>query len=245
MLDGFLLQQEMPKSSLANPQDFREAHEWSFRSLAKTIVLKHGGIDPQKLLSLLVVPVAAMGVRERNRARTFHIHSYGLDVLDDIFASNPPAVAEWTALEPRRKTVTDAYRWHPNYAGLLPVNVSVYGLNLTFVEFLPQFRPSSPTPLLADGDAKEALLENILALAMGSINAGIPLRPVEGSGPEGTLLALPGRFVRGESGSWTWRALFSTWEEYTRGEHGELDNLLDSLGFRHTPAEIMIAFNTL
>ena len=103
--------------------------------------------------------------------------------------------------EPRRKTVADAYRWYPNYAGLLPVNFFVAGLNVTLLEYYAQFRaacPSSsaPTPLLADEESKKASLEDIVALSAHSIVAGIPLRPMEGSGPEGMLLALSGRFVR-------------------------------------------------
>ena len=98
-----------------------------------------------------------MGVRERNHAHTFLITSYGFSVPDDLFAANlnPLAVDEWMGGEPRRKTVADAYRWHPNYAGLLPVNFFVAGLNVTLLEYHAQFRavcpPSSAsTPLLAD-----------------------------------------------------------------------------------------------
>ena len=68
------------------------------------------------------------------------------------------------------------------------------------------------------------------ALPAYSIVAGIPLRlAMEGSGPEGMLLSLPGRFVRRESASRIWIALFSSWEDYRRGEHSNLDDLPDTL----------------
>ncbi|KAM5542687.1 hypothetical protein V8D89_003648 [Ganoderma adspersum] len=216
-----------PTSTARNPTDLSSLGYSSlsdlvtalqdFRSLAKSLILQHGGIywsqRPQKILSFRVIPLAAMGIRERNHARTFLINSYSFSILDDLFTANPLAVDEWMGGEPQHTAVADAYRWHPNYTGLLPVNFFVAGLNVTLLEYHPQFRaacPSSPipTPLLADEDSKRALLKDIAALSAHSIVAGIPLRPVEGSGPEGMLLALPGQFVRGQSASWTWTAFF-------------------------------------
>ena len=91
-----------------------------------------------------------------------------------------------------------------------------------------------------------AVLKDIITLSGSSINAGIPLRPAEGSSPEGIMLALPGRFVRGRSASWIWTPLFPSWADYRRGVHRDLDDMFDTHKLRsNTLAESMVAFNLL
>ncbi|KAM5542681.1 hypothetical protein V8D89_003642 [Ganoderma adspersum] len=233
--------------------EFGEAHHWSFRSMAKALVSLNGGVDwlqnPQKILNLLLVPVpTTTGIPERNPARRFRISEHRFTLLDDHLASSPTAADDWARWEPLRKSVADMYGRHPNFAGVLPTMFYVGDMKGTFLEFYPLFRPMHPsglTPLLADEQAKMALLQHVLALTTGTINAGIPLRAVEEFGPLSMVVALPGQFVRGQGASWTWMALFSSWAEYRRGEHGHLDDLLDTLNFHHSPAEIMVAFNML
>ena len=85
-------------------------------------------------------------------------------------------------------------------------------------------------------------MQDIVMLSSGSINGGIPFLPVEGSSPEGVVLALLGKFIRGQGSSYTF---FLSWADYRRGAHGGLDLTFDVIKLRNTPAESMAAFNSL
>ena len=245
-----------PEALAAALQVFAEAHSWSLRSLAKAYVLCEGGIEwsqkPQKMPSLLLATAATVGVREHNPARTFRFSSFRFSLVDDEFPSHSTSSQEadrWARWDPLRKKTIDTWSWHPEFAGLLPVVFVIDGLNVGWVQYHPQFRPahpSSPNPLLVDEEAKMAVLKDIITLSGSSINAGIPLRPAEGSSPEGIMLALPGRFVRGRSASWIWTPLFPSWADYRRGVHRDLDDMFDTHKLRsNTLAESMVAFNLL
>ena len=232
-------------------QKFREAHEWSFGALAKILVLTKGGIawsqNPQKILTIEVAPVKTTGTREHNPSRAFRIESYHFLALDEYFTSEPRAIDEWAKCEPLRNTAIETYGHYPYYAGLLPLNLRIDGLNVTFMEYIPQFwpiPPSRPTPLLANSRTKGGLVRDILGLSYYGINAGIPLRTM-GPDPPGMGLAFPGRFVRGQSASWSWTGLFSNWGDYRRGAHRRLDDLLDMIHLRGSHAEIMVAFDSI
>ncbi|KAI0700495.1 hypothetical protein C8T65DRAFT_657538 [Cerioporus squamosus] len=56
---------------------------------------------------------------------------------------------------------------------------------------------------------------------------------------ESRQVAIPGRFVRSER-SWQWKALFSSWDEYSPGQgedaaHRELDLAISARTFFHGP----------
>ena len=165
-----------------------------------------------------------LGIRERNPARTFGLSSYYfVEHFDDADASE--SASFWASREPLRKVVEDMWRRRPDFAGLLPISFSVAGLNTGFGVYYLQFRPvqcSSPMPLVADDEAKRAVVQDIVMLSSGSINGGIPFLPAEGSGPEGIMLALPGRSVRGQGASQTRTVLFPSWGDYRRRAHGDL-----------------------
>ncbi|KAM5542685.1 hypothetical protein V8D89_003646 [Ganoderma adspersum] len=206
-------------------QEFSEVHEWAFRSLAKAYVLSNGGIEwsqnPPKRLFLLLAPTATAGTRERNPTRTFRLSSYAFTPFDETLAADPVMVDDPARQEGLRKVAVDMWGWHPAYVGLLPIY------------------PAISTGRLGD----------IVLLSGGSINAGIPLRTVDSdsdeSGPEGMMLALPGQFVRGQNGSWSWSALFSRWGDCRRGVHQHLDELFDTLTLGDAPGDNIAAFNFL
>ncbi|TBU43794.1 hypothetical protein BD309DRAFT_893661 [Dichomitus squalens] len=228
-------------------QEFMEAHTWALRSLAKAHVLRSGGLDwvlnPPKMLYIFLIPASVLGLSERNPARTFRLKSHGFVSLADHALYNSRAAADWMRSQPTRAVAAELYGRHPLYAGLLPVMFDVEGLNMTFLHNYPLFRPFHPQTL--SEPTKNLVLDDILELSAGSINAGLPLRAVEEAGPMGLLFALPGRFVRSQGSSWTWKALFPTWAEYQRGEHQELDETLDKLKAGITPSETMIVFRSL
>ena len=235
-------------------QEFSEVHEWAFRSLGKAAVLVSGGVEwshnPPKQLVLVLAPATTARAREHNPACTFRLSSYSFTTLSQTNTYGPFQVTidGGAHHEQMRRLLVEMWRRHPDYLGVLPMTFLVDGLSTRFARFIPQLRPAqlpSPTPLVVDDSGKKAVLEDIIRLCSGSINAGIPIRPQEGSGPEGMVLALPGQYVRGQSGSWSWTTLFSCWEDYRRGVHLQLDELFDTLTLRNVPGDTIAAFNLL
>ncbi|PIL30615.1 hypothetical protein GSI_07316 [Ganoderma sinense ZZ0214-1] len=185
-------------------QNFGEAHEWSFSALTKVFVAAKGGIawsqDPQKMFTVELVPVTTLpGIRERNPSRTFRVKSFYSTAVHDHVAANPlGAMDEWVKQEPLRQAAFETYGEDPYYAGLLPLNLGINGVNVTFMQYIPQFwpvPPSRPMPQLASDEAKKILMQDVAALAYCAINEGIPLRAT-GPEPPGVGFAYPGRTAK-------------------------------------------------
>ncbi|PIL30516.1 hypothetical protein GSI_07216 [Ganoderma sinense ZZ0214-1] len=242
-------------------QEFSAAHEWAFRSLAKAFVLLRGSIDSWsqnpalKNLNFFLSPTAISGARGRrgDPASTFRLTSYSFTPLDEILALS--ADGYLARQKEVHKMMEDMWRGHPDYVGLLHMMFIPNGVDNCFGRYIPLFRPvtlqgpSEITSLRDDERLRKNILESIVLVSSGSINAGIPFRPVEGSGPRRDMMvALPGKFVRGENASWSWTALFSRWDDYRRGEHRHLDDLINMVPVLRTsssPGYTIGAFNLL
>ncbi|KAI0737889.1 hypothetical protein C8Q80DRAFT_1242498 [Daedaleopsis nitida] len=215
-------------------REFEHAHNFAIRGLAKALVLRAGGNgwtqSPQRLLHFNLESVAALGAH-RNPSRTFRLKGYAFATLQDLVATHPQVADDWAQTQPTRDQILDELARLPDGAsarveGILPVRFIVEGMDVSNLLFFPLFRAEAH----ADANAgervvREAVLADMVDFLMGSINGGFPLHCVEGQHP---LVALPGRFMRAR-GSWTWNALFGSWDEYRRGVHKDLDATLRRL----------------
>ncbi|RDX52841.1 hypothetical protein OH76DRAFT_129706 [Lentinus brumalis] len=213
-------------------RQWSDAHKNALYMCAKVVVMQRGGIawsqNPQKMLAFFVTPRRSGNLLSlRNPSLMFQLQTMHLFDLEEHMAMSPDVRTKWEHDAPVRASMDAKFTTHPLYAGLLPTVTTIDGIDMVRLDYLTQFHPNpSLAPLAACvAPVRDIVLEDILHLALGSINAGFPLRP-EGSGPSQQFL--PGHFVRDQF-THTWQPLFADWTQYRRGQHKGLDETLDGL----------------
>lgn len=128
------------------------------------------------------------------------------------------------------------------FAGILPVLLWFDELPTSGLDYFPQWRSNPAMLPLAEELApkRDMILKDIQHLALASINAGFPLRTVQGP----PVQVLPGRFIR-THGTWTWQPLFSDWTQYRRGQYAGLDGTLDGLRSGLPPSFLISLIHSL
>ncbi len=212
---------------------WNDAHRIALYMCAKVVVMQSGGIawsqNPQKILAFFLTPRRPGNLLSlRNPSLMFQLQKMHLLDLEEHMAMFPEVKARWEDGAPVRASMAAKQRSkNPMYAGLLPAVTTIYGIDILQLDYLTQCHPNPQLAPLTErlAPVRDIVLEDILHLALGSINAGFPLR-LEGSGSSRKIL--PGHFVR-DHYTHTWRPLCADWTQYRRGQHKGLDETLDGL----------------
>ncbi|TFK88302.1 hypothetical protein K466DRAFT_662422 [Polyporus arcularius HHB13444] len=219
--------------------DFKEAHSWAIASIVQAAIHREGVLDWMQnkgTTEALCFRLAPLSPRERRIHRdpgsAFRIKSVEFsasEIVDDMreFRSG----FNFASHAERAQNL--------DYVGAALVLYDVEGLTMKISGTYAQYRPTAPE--LASPEEQRAIFGDMMMLCVGCINMGCPLRVLEGNDP---IVALPGRFSR-VRGKWTWKPLFSSWEDYRGGDAG-LDEVLGRLKLSHvSPAQLMTAVSRL
>ncbi|KAI0688308.1 hypothetical protein C8T65DRAFT_700590 [Cerioporus squamosus] len=229
---------------------WKDAQGWALHMCAVVAVIRGGGIhasqNPQKMLSFILTPRRSVTTdlpSNRNPSLIFQFKGQHLFDLEERLAGAPAFREQWEDGAPARAAKNAKYSSHPLFAGILPILLMCDKLAApSGLEYIPQWHSNPAMLPYAETLApmREAVLEDILHLAVGSINAGFPLRSVIGP----PTRVLPGRFVR-KHGAWTWQQLFSDWTQYRRGQHAGLDETLAGLRSGLPPSDLIELIHSL
>ncbi|KAI1787744.1 hypothetical protein LXA43DRAFT_684875 [Ganoderma leucocontextum] len=214
--------------------DFLKAHAWAFHNDARALVASKGGIEwlqstPPKIITIRLRPSFANTSTQwdRNPATPFKFvsSSYMTSAeYDDLIANTAHGWSSEAMTTARINSFRKMQaRFGAEFAGLIPVNITVDGMVFTRFEFFPLRRTRALPP---DLEGKEhEILGDARVLFKQSVNFGFPLR-VSGMDPR---YAYPGKFVRAhDHRKWEWTALFEDWAAYDGGNE-DLDATLGKL----------------
>ena len=228
-----------------------DAHKPALQMCADVALYRAGGmvrvssadLEKQQMFLAPLVPRSSLDLpATRNPSLMFQLSGHFLFSLGDHLAKVPGFRHDWDRGAPIRTAMDERYADHPLYAGVLPVLISVAGLQLSQILYFPHFLPdptSSPSEAILNAEQR-IVAGDILHLVQSSVNAGFPIRQI---GQEFSVPAVPGRYVRAR-GAWTWEKLFADWSDYRRGQHQGLDETLDGLTSGFSPRELMLAMKS-
>lgn len=205
--------------------DWRGAHFWAILLMTYARILQSGGIQ-----ALHDSPFYLMYMASRRRqpsspdpspAQTFEIVADSVMMLKSSVdrAANPNARTRGWMSEEIQKDHDEwveelKERYQERYSGYVTVALIIKGVSSLETMRIPFLnRTSTPPP-----NNLKAILEDLVTLLRGCVNAGLALRFIEDvdyASEEEELMAqaLPGRIVR--RGTWTWEPLFLDWDELT------------------------------
>ncbi|RPD59233.1 hypothetical protein L226DRAFT_465268 [Lentinus tigrinus ALCF2SS1-7] len=224
-----------------------DAHNWALQACVDVDVIQAGGIDkfqnPQMLARLHLVPRASHLPTTRNPSLMFQLRKRSPITLNEQFVQSSGYREDWERGAPVRASLRDQYKTDPLFAGLVPMLVSVEGLDMTQFIYRPQFRTDPVFIPVAEElePMRDVVLADILKLAVASVNQNFPLRKLIN---HPLAFTLPGRFVRSQ-GAWTWQQLFSEWEQYRHGQSRGLDETLPLLQSGIPPKELLFIWKSL
>ncbi len=228
-------------------REWSDAHKCALHMCAQVMVMQSGDLassrNPQKMLAYLLTPRRSGNLTSiRNPSLMIQLKDWRLFDLERHMANFPRIKAAWEHGAPVRAAKDADWATDPTYAGLLPIMTTFEGLEMGRLDYIPLFRCTPHlTPLAASlAPIRDILLKDIMHLAVGSINAGFPLRPIS----ESSNKVFPGRFIR-DHRTWTWHQLFSDWTQYRRGQHKGLDETLAGLRSGFPPSFLIDAAHFL
>ncbi|EIW52726.1 uncharacterized protein TRAVEDRAFT_40379 [Trametes versicolor FP-101664 SS1] len=199
-------------------RDFIEAHTWAFQSYARAHILLEGGTDyihtPPKLMEIQLRCLCTPG-GTRNPARTFSFVGHRWCTVAE-YTSKPIGARNWARLASMREAAHRYYVDDPRFVGMLPMHFTVGDISSAKMNLYPQYRPYAASWRSPSEAAFKGLMEDVLVLCTSSISLGLALRCADG---QESIAALPGRFVRSNK-LWTWKPLFTDWEQYLAGPRG-------------------------
>ena len=210
---------ETPTDAAEALRVFLQAHRWAINVHSLTCLRRKQGFNPAAgdvndwvfECTFQYLPATPSSTRKRsNPGSTFRLLGERFVPIDEFKRMSRPraaALAQWSA--PQRAAETDMYKNQPRFLGTYPVMHRVEPMGFCSVSYCAFWGPN-PAIMALPEDARHRVLDDLNALAVASVNAGISLRAVEKAH---RLAALPGRFVR-KNRMWTWEALFGDWEAY-------------------------------
>ncbi|KAI0737913.1 hypothetical protein C8Q80DRAFT_1114545 [Daedaleopsis nitida] len=173
--------------------------------------------------SASVEPAGFMVMRLRcTSTRTSHVHdpaakfAVSEQSIEDLDEHIRAETASWTSLAAYREETTRMHQDSPGFLGLLTIVYYVHGVSSCTMQFFPLWAPS---PCEFPPQVRLTILEDMVDFFMDSINGGFPLRCMPGE----QMIAVPGKYVRGDGRIWAWQPLFRDWDEYRVGGHPALD----------------------
>ncbi|RPD59284.1 hypothetical protein L227DRAFT_576509 [Lentinus tigrinus ALCF2SS1-6] len=222
--------------------DFQDAHSWTLANIALAAVRGDGPLDwlqaPESEHTKAVrVHLIARSPSERRRTHrdpgsAFWVKGVGF-VEDSKFLDEMRKHRSDLPLPSKLEASQD-----PGYIGAAFVVYDIEGVTMKMSKTFAQYWPTAPE--LAGPEEQKAIFDDMLMLCIGCINMRCPLRILEGNDP---IVALPGRFSRVE-GKWTWKPLFTDWQNYRGGDRG-LDEVLGRLKHHIPPRDLMTAISRL
>ncbi|RPD59232.1 hypothetical protein L226DRAFT_572222 [Lentinus tigrinus ALCF2SS1-7] len=224
------------------------AHKSALQTCADVVVAEAGGIEasrnPQKMVGFSLEPRVSKNLPPtRNPSRMFQLRGRCLISLEEHLSQTPGHRRDWECCAPVRAAMDEQFARNPLYTGLLPILISVIGVHMTQITYLPQMR-SDPTLLrgaVIVAPPRHIIFQDAVRLAVCSINENFPLRIVE---HDPLAIAIPGRFMH-DNGSWTWKELFPDWSHYRRGRHRGIDVTLAKMRSGLPPPELILAMKSL
>ncbi|EIW52734.1 uncharacterized protein TRAVEDRAFT_75050 [Trametes versicolor FP-101664 SS1] len=228
---GFQTIDEVPRVL----KDFMVSHSWALHAYTRAELLLRGGPghmhNPPKILEIRLKCLCSSGYSAvTNPALTFKFLNTRWWTVEE-YTSDPDRARSWQNFAPTLEVAHKRGGGGEHFFGMLPVVYTVEDVHSLHVINL--YAQHHPIPALFsdhDEESRRRLLTNGLALCVGSINLGIPLRDTEARRvPE----LLPGRFVRSK-GRWVWEPLFTGWDQYLDGPRGTaaVDDMLSTVTTR-------------